>query len=104
MNTENEYTEEFWKEQISLLRTQLQNLENSVAQLLDQNNLIPEKDKYLDITSACHFLGIGRNTIYALMREGKISYTILGRQRRMLISELKRYAKVNLIHSKKSLV
>jgi excisionase family DNA binding protein len=104
MITEKDHSTEYWKKHLECLQSRLQELENSVSRILEINQFIPEKDKYLDVSNSCRFLGIGRNTIYALMREGKISYTVLGRQRRILISELKKYAKSNFIQSKKSIL
>lgn len=104
MITEKDHSTEFWKQRLEYLQTRLQELEDSVSRILESSHLIPEKDKYLDVSTSCRFLGIGRNTIYALMREGKISYTVLGRQRRILISELKNYANSNFIHCKKSIL
>jgi len=104
MFNEIDCSNEFLKQCIDRLQQRIFELEESVCKLLDTNNLITENDKYMDIANSCQFLGIGRNTIYALMREGKLGYTILGRQRRILISDLKKYANSNYIRPQKSIL
>jgi excisionase family DNA binding protein len=103
MMTEKDLNLEIWQ-QLNKIKSQLLEVENSISQLKEINHLVQEKDKYLDVSNSCRFLGVGRNTIYALMREGKIAYTTLGRQRRILISDLKKYANSNYIQSKKSIL
>lgn len=66
-------------------------LENEVAKLKEMNNLIPEKERYMDIKNACTLLGISRSNLYRIMERGELGYTLIGRQRRLLIVDLEEY-------------
>ncbi len=66
-------------------------LEKEVAKLKEMNNLIPEKERYMDIKNACSLLGISRANLYRIMERGELGYTIIGRQRRLLIVDLEKY-------------
>ena len=66
-------------------------LEKEVAKLKEMNNLIPDKERYMDIKNASAFLGISRANLYRIMERGEIGYTIIGRQRRLLIVDLEEY-------------
>lgn len=66
-------------------------LENEVAKLKEMNNLIPEKERYMDIKNACALLGISRANLYRIMERGELGYTLIGRQRRLLIVDLEEY-------------
>jgi excisionase family DNA binding protein len=66
-------------------------LENEVAKLKEMNSLIPEKERYMDIKNACILLGISRANLYRIMERGELGYTLIGRQRRLLIVDLEEY-------------
>jgi len=66
-------------------------LEKEVAKLKEMNNLIPEKERYMDIKNVCALLGISRANLYRIMERGELGYTIIGRQRRLLIVDLEKY-------------
>lgn len=67
-------------------------LEKEIEKLKVQNQTIPEKDRYMDMKNACMLLGISRASIYRIMERGELSYTNIGKQRRMLISDLMKYS------------
>ena len=66
-------------------------LEKEVAKLKEMNNLIPDKERYMDIKNVCALLGISRANLYRIMERGELGYTIIGRQRRLLIVDLEKY-------------
>lgn len=66
-------------------------LEKEVAKLKEMNNLIPDKERYMDIKNVCALLGISRANLYRIMERGELGYTIIGRQRRLLIDDLEKY-------------
>lgn len=66
-------------------------LEKEVEMLKEMNSLIPEIERYMDIKNASAFLGISRANLYRIMERGELGYTIIGRQRRLLIVDLEEY-------------
>lgn len=66
-------------------------LEKEVEKLKEMNSPIPEIERYMDIKNASAFLGISRANLYRIMERGEIGYTIIGRQRRLLIVDLEEY-------------
>lgn len=66
-------------------------LEKEVANLKEMNSLIPDKERYMDIKNVCALLGISRANLYRIMERGELGYTIIGRQRRLLIVDLEKY-------------
>jgi excisionase family DNA binding protein len=49
-------------------------------------------------------LGISRSSLYNLMREGKLSYVMVGRQRRLLVSDLETYTKGYYVPARPSIL
>lgn len=66
-------------------------LEKEVEMLKEMNSHIPEIERYMDIKNASAFLGISRANLYRIMERGELGYTIIGRQRRLLIVDLEEY-------------
>lgn len=67
-------------------------LEYKLHQLSAQNKINqPPLEQYMDIASACSYLGMGRTTLYDIMNKGLLAYTYVGRQRRVLLSDVKKY-------------
>jgi excisionase family DNA binding protein len=60
--------------------------------------------KYLNVRDASRFLGMSRSNLYILMRDGKISYTLIGRQRRIMKADIINYIKKNYNQEKKSIL
>ncbi len=67
-------------------------LEHEITKLIELSQVVPEKDRYMDMKNACALLGISRASIYRIMQRGEMGYTNIGRQRRVLISDLMKYS------------
>lgn len=83
------------------LQKRIMQLESQVEKLIESTQE-PQKERFMDVVSACKFLGISRVGIYRLMRKGDLGFTHIGQQRRILISELNKYTmkkKVNALPS-----
>lgn len=66
-------------------------LEKEIEKLKVQHRIVPERDRYLDIRNASQLLGISRASFYRIIKRGELGYTTIGRQRRILFSELLKY-------------
>lgn len=86
------------------LCTRLQDVEQQLQQLQNNKQVIKQPDQYLDITSTCQYLGMGRTTLYDIMNKGLLAYTYIGRQRRVLLSDIKKYINSTYVASKKSIL
>lgn len=80
------------------LHKRIAQLESQVQKLFELTQE-PQKEKYMDVASACTFLGISRVGIYRLMRKGELGFTHIGQQRRILISELTKYINKNKVNA-----
>jgi excisionase family DNA binding protein len=67
-------------------------------------NEVKDEDRYLDVASACRVLECGRTLIYELMNAGELAYTQVGRQRRILLSDIRKYGKKNYNPTKPSIL
>lgn len=67
-------------------------LEHEITKLIELSQVVPEKDRYMDMKNASALLGISRASIYRIMQRGEMGYTNIGRQRRVLISDLMKYS------------
>ncbi len=67
-------------------------LEQEITKLIELSQVVPEKDRYMDMKNASALLGISRASIYRIMQRGEMGYTNIGRQRRVLISDLMKYS------------
>lgn len=86
------------------LSARLEALEKQLHELEHRNADPVVATKYVDVTNAAHLLGIGRSSLYNLMREGKLSYVIVGRQRRLLVSDLENYLDGQYVPAKPSIL
>ena len=86
------------------LHKRIMQLESRVEKLIESTRATQQKEMYLDITSACRFLGISRVGMYRLMRKGEIGFTHIGQQRRILISELNKYAQKKQVNALPSIL
>lgn len=77
------------------LNEKLYQIERRVNQLMAQVASQSDDDRYLDVASACRVLECGKTLIYELMYSGQLAYTQIGRQRRILLSDLREYGKKN---------
>ena len=79
-------------------------LESKIEKLIEKSLEQQPKETYMDVASACRFLGISRVGIYRLMRHGELGFTHIGRQRRILVSELNKYTKKNKVNALPSIL
>jgi excisionase family DNA binding protein len=87
------------------LQEKLNQLEKRLNQLLVKvTNEVKDEDRYLDVASACRVLECGRTLIYELMNTGELAYTQVGRQRRILLSDIRKYGKKNYNPTKPSIL
>ena len=79
--------------QLTLLdiAVKLKQLEDRLEELSKKTQEPVQTPKYVDMDKAAQILGIGRSSMYALMRGGKIAYILVGKQRRFLASDLEKY-------------
>lgn len=86
------------------LQERLTTLEAEVKTITRNQANVRETFKYLDLQSACDMLGVSRSTFYLELQAGRIPYTMVGRQRKFLESDLKEYLLRNYVPAKKSLI
>ena len=72
-------------------------LEKEIERIKAVNQPVPEKDRYMDIKNACAMLGVSKTGMYRLLERGELGYTIIGRQKRILVSELNKYSERNKV-------
>ena len=89
---------------IGELWARLEALEKRLAELAKQSAAAPPAAKYMDVSNAARMLGIGRSSLYNLMREGRLSYVVVGRQRRLLVSDLEKYAEGHYVPARPSIL
>jgi excisionase family DNA binding protein len=86
------------------LLAKINQLENKLNELYSKQNNPNKADQYLDIASTCQYLGMGRTTLYDIMNKGLLAYTYIGRQRRVLLSDIKKYINSTYVASKQSIL
>lgn len=94
------------KEQPSIeeLLTRINCLEQKFNAIINQQVQAKKTEQYLDIASTCQLLGMGRTTLYDVMSKGLLAYTYVGRQRRVLLSDLKKYLNSTYVAAKPSIL
>jgi excisionase family DNA binding protein len=87
------------------LQEKVYQLEKKLNQLMVRmNNELNDEDRYLDINAACRVLECGKTLIYELMGTGQLAYTQVGRQRRILLTDIRKYALKNYCSAKPSIL
>ena len=89
---------------IKLLEERLVKVERILSQLSEEVKEPKKEMKYLDVVSAAKILGLSRAQMYILMRDGKLPYTHVGRQRRLILSDLVSYVKKGYQPARKSII
>jgi excisionase family DNA binding protein len=89
---------------IKKLEERLSKVERLLSQLSEEVNEPKKEMKYLDVASAAKILGLSRAQMYILMRDGKLPYTHVGRQRRLILSDLVSYVKKGYQPARKSII
>lgn len=82
------------------LVSKINSLEHKLNELYQMQSNPKKVDQYLDIASTCQYLGMGRTTLYDLMNKGLLAYCYVGRQRRVLLSDIKKYVNSNYVATK----
>lgn len=90
--------------QYEQLHKRIMQLESQVEKLIEVTTEPQQKEKFMDVASACRFLGISRVGIYRLMKKGELGFIHIGQQRRILISELIKYTNKNKINALPSIL
>ena len=89
---------------IKTLEQRLAKVERILNQLSEEVKEPKKEMKYLDVASAAKILGLSRAQIYILMRDRKLPYTHVGRQRRLILSDLDSYVKKGYQPARKSII
>ena len=89
---------------IQTLEERLAKVERILSQLSEEVKEPKKEMKYLDIASAANFLGLSRAQLYIMMRDGKLPYTHVGRQRRLIMSDIVNYVKKGYQPARKSII
>ena len=86
------------------LVVRIKQLEDRFDQFVKQPPVPQKMPKYVDLSTAAHFLGISRTSLYKLMNEGKLSFVQVGRQRRILVADLEKYLEGDYVPTKPSII
>jgi excisionase family DNA binding protein len=92
------------KQSFQELQERICSLEKKLQQLSSTAHTSVNEERYMDVGTACRFLGTGRTSLYELMKSGKLAYTYIGKQRRVLISDVKKYVQRNYVPTKGSIL
>jgi excisionase family DNA binding protein len=89
---------------IKKLEERLSKVERLLSQLSEEVNEPKKEMKYLDVATAGKMLGLCRAQMYILMRDGKLPYTHVGRQRRLILSDLVNFVEKGYKPARKSII
>jgi excisionase family DNA binding protein len=89
---------------IKKLEERLSKVERILSQLSEEVNEPKKEMKYLDVATAGKMLGLCRAQMYILMRDGKLPYTHVGRQRRLILSDLVNFVKKGYKPTRNSII
>ncbi|MCX8485620.1 MAG: helix-turn-helix domain-containing protein [Crocinitomicaceae bacterium] len=73
------------------LVARINQLESEIAKLKESLHLGKLREQYLDLKGASNYLGVSPRSLYRIMIEGELSYAIIGRRKKILVSELEEY-------------
>ena len=89
---------------INSMIARIEQIEKMLEEITKVSKDSKSEIKYLNVRDASRFLGMSRSNLYILMRDGKISYTLIGRQRRIMKADIINYIKRNYNQEKKSIL
>ncbi len=89
---------------IKKLEERLAKVERILSQLSEEVNEPKKEMKYLDVATAAKMLSLSRAQMYILMRDGKLPYTHVGRQRRLILSDLVNFVKKGYQPTRNSII
>jgi len=78
-------------EELSKLQKKVDSLERKVRELEISLSVPRPKEKLLGTADACLYLDVSRMSLYRYMEEGLIAYQLVGKQRRIALTELDRF-------------
>lgn len=73
------------------LVARINQLESEISKLKESLQLGKLREQYLDLKGASNYLGVSPRSLFRIMIEGELSYTIIGRRKKILVSELEEY-------------
>ncbi len=81
---------------IAELESRLERIESKLQRLsLAKLGNTSSTGYYMDVMNAARYLGMCRTSFYSLMNQGEIPFTTVGKQRRIMESDLENYLKKN---------
>ena len=80
---------------------EVRKMKNELAELKESRRSVFEELEYLDVVQAADFLGVSKRTFYRMLRESKIPYTTVRRQKRFLLKDLERAVRKNYVPADK---
>jgi excisionase family DNA binding protein len=94
------------KERISFenLIERINQLETDITRLKAKILTESQADKYLDLNCASTFLGMSQRSFYRILERGEIGFTRIGKNRKVLISDLKAYLDKRAIAAQESIL
>lgn len=75
------------------LVARINQLENEIFKLKENIQVDNLRNRYLDINCASNYLGISPRSFYRIMERGELGYTMVGKHRKFLVTELDEYIK-----------
>lgn len=75
------------------LVARINQLENEIFKLKENIQVENLRNRYLDINCASNYLGISPRSFYRIMERGELGYTMVGKHRKFLVTELDEYIK-----------
>lgn len=73
------------------LVARINQLENEIFRLKENMHVENLRNRYLDINCASNYLGISPRSFYRIMERGELGYTMVGKHRKFLLTELDAY-------------
>ena len=78
-------------EELSKLKKKVDGLERKIRELETSLSVPRPKEKLLGTAEACLYLNVSRMSLYRYMDEGLLAYNMVGKQRRIALTELDRF-------------
>jgi excisionase family DNA binding protein len=74
-----------------ILVARINQLEGEISKLKESLQVVSIREQYLDINGASNYLGVSPRSFYRILERGELSFTIIGRCKKILVSELEDY-------------
>ena len=78
-------------DELSKLKKKVNGLERKIRELEKTLSVPRPKEKLLGTAEACLYLNVSRMSLYRYMDEGLLAYNMVGKQRRISLTELDRF-------------